>query len=63
MQGDIKHHNLKIAYFQKKGAKDKSITILLFISTFHNFTLKLKTGSATRVVKPILKARNLDDKC
>ena len=31
VQGEIKHRNLKIAYFQKKVAKDKSITILLFI--------------------------------
>ena len=44
VKSDIKHHNLKYIYFQKKGAKDKSITILLFMSTFHNFAHKLKTG-------------------
>ena len=63
VQGEIKHHNYKNVYFQKKRTKDKSITILLFMLTFHNFADKLKNGLATRVVKPILKIRNRDDKC
>ena len=54
-QGETKYHKLKNVYFKEKGAKDKSITILLFMSNFHNFAYKLKTGWATRVVKPILK--------
>ena len=29
------------------------------MTTFHNFDLRIETGSATRVVKPILKIRNV----
>ena len=54
LQGDIKHHNLK-NYFQEKGAKDKTITILLSMPTLHNFAHKVKTGRATMVVKSIFK--------
>ena len=54
LQGDIKHHNFK-NYFQKKGAKDKNISILLSMPTLHNFAHKVKTGRATRVVQPIFK--------
>ena len=32
--------------------KVKNITILLFIKTFHNFTLRIQTGGARRVLKP-----------
>ena len=62
VQGETKDHNLKNVYFVKKGGKDKSITISLFMSTFHIFAHELKTGWATRVVMAILKTRNLDDK-
>ena len=52
LQGDI--NNLK-NYFQEKGAKDKTITILLSMPTLHNFAHKVKTGRATMVVKSIFK--------
>ena len=35
------------------------MTILNFMTTFHNFDLRIETGWATRVVKPILKIRNV----
>ena len=44
LQDEIKYHNLKNVNFQKKGAKDKNITILLFMTTFHNFALRIETG-------------------
>ena len=39
----IKCRNLKNLHFEKNGAKDKNITILFFMSTFHNFAHKMKT--------------------
>ena len=32
------------------------------MTTFHNFALKTEAGWATRLVKPILKTRNVNDK-
>ena len=31
------------------------------MTTFHNYPLKLETGRSTRMVKPILKTRNVND--
>ena len=59
----IKYHNLKNVNFKKKGAKDKNVTILLFMTTFHNFAFRIETGWAPRVVKPILKIRNVINRC
>ena len=33
------------------------------MTTFYNVALKLKTGWATKVVKPILEIRNVSDVC
>ena len=59
----IKYHNLKYVNLQKEGAKDKSIKILLYMTTFHNFAVRMETGWATRVVKPILKIINVINRC
>ena len=45
----------------KKIQKLKNIATSHFTNTFHYFTLKIKTGSATRMVNPILKTRNVND--
>ena len=63
LQVEIKCHNLKCVDFEKKGAKDKNIAILFFMSTFHNFAHEIKTGWAAMVIKPILKTTNVDDQC
>ena len=44
VQDEIKCHNLKNNNFQKKSAKNKSITILLLMSTLRNFVYNVKTG-------------------
>ena len=38
-----------------------NITISHFTTIFHNFALEIETGSATRMVNPILKTRNVND--
>ena len=45
---------------RKRAQNLKSITILLFITSFHNFILKIDTSCATRV-KIILKTGNVND--
>ena len=37
--------------FLEKGNESTSITILHFMSTFHNFALRIQTGGATGVLK------------
>ena len=58
-----KFYNLKNVNFQKKGVKVKKITILRFMTTFHNFILRIETDWATKVVKLILKIRNAIYRC
>ena len=48
-------HILTIDHFIKYTA------ILYFTTTFHNIALKIETGWATRMVKPIFKARIVND--
>ena len=45
----------------RKTQKLKNITIPYFTTIFHNFALKIETGRATRMVKPILKTGNKND--
>ena len=52
---DTKCYNPKICIWRKRVQKLKSITIFHFLITFHKFVFKIKTGWATRVIKPILK--------
>ena len=47
--------------FSKRAEKLNNITFLHFMTTFHNFTLKIDTSHVKRVVKPILKTRNAID--
>ena len=49
--------------FWEKDPKDKNLTLLLFVTTAHDFALKIETGWSTRVAKSILKTRNDNDKC
>ena len=44
----------------RKLKKNKNITVSHFTTTFHNFALKIGTNGATRMVKPILKTRNVN---
>ena len=37
--------------------------MLHFMTTFRGFTLKIETGSVTKVVEPALKTRNINDNC
>ena len=47
--------------FWEKPESWKNIAISHFTTTFHNFALKIETGGATRMFKPILKTRNVND--
>ena len=47
-------------YILRKTQKLKNI-ISYFTITFYIFVLKIETGWATRMIKPILKARNVID--
>ena len=49
--------------FWEKDPKDKNLILLLFVTTAHDFALKIETGWSTRVAKSILKTRNDNDKC
>ena len=40
----LEFHGMKNLNYQKKGAKTKNITILHFMTTFHNFALRIETG-------------------
>ena len=51
----------KKMFIFRKNQKLKNITISYFKTTFHNFTVEIETGWATRMVKSILKTRNVDD--
>ena len=62
-QSEIKCQNFKNEHFQKKGVKVRNITILHFVITFYNFVLRTETGWAKKVVKPILRIRNVIDRC
>ena len=44
--GEIKFYNLKNEHFEKKSpkSKKKNITILHFVTIFHNVTLKIETS-------------------
>ena len=35
----------------------------IFVIIFHDFALRIETGSAKEVVKPILRIRNVIDRC
>ena len=48
-------------YIFRKTQKLKNITISHFVTTLHKFALKIETGWVTRMVMPILKARNVND--
>ena len=48
-------------YILIKTQKLKNITISHFTTTFHNFALKIETGWATRMIKPILETRVAND--
>ena len=48
---------------QKRAWKLKNIAFLHFMTTFHDSTLKIETGWAKNVVKPISEPRNIKDKC
>ena len=52
LQVEIKCYILKNVIFWKKGTKVKNITILHFMTTFHNFALRIRTGGASWVLKP-----------
>ena len=47
-------------YILRKTQKLKT-TISYYTTTFHNLPLKIENGWATRMVKPILKTRNVND--
>ena len=51
----------KKMFILRKTQKLKNITISYFKTTFHSFAVKIETGWATRMVKSILKTRNVDD--
>ena len=48
-------------FWEKEPKKLKNITILHLMTTFHKVTFK--TGQATKVFKPIMKTRNVNNKC
>ena len=48
-------------YILIKTQKLKNIKTTYFTTTFNNFPLKIETGRAARMVKPILKTRNIND--
>ena len=49
-------------YILIKTQKLKNIKASNFTTTFNNFPLKIETGGrAARMVKPILKTRNIND--
>ena len=52
--GQKKILKLKNVPFEKKGLTVKKHKILHFITTFHNFTIKIETSWAKRLVKLIL---------
>ena len=54
----------KIFHFlEKEPKKWKNITILHFMTTFHNVALKIEISfKATKVFKPIMKTRKVNDK-
>ena len=51
----------KKMFIFRKTQKLKNIKISYFKTTFHNFAVEIETGWATRMVKSILKTRNVDD--
>ena len=57
-----KCHKFKNVHFYKKSGKVKNMIVLNFTTAFHNFAIIIETGRATRVVKPILKITNVNDK-
>ena len=59
----IKVCNLKNVFFEEKGPKVKNLTTLNFMTTLYYFALNIETGWYTRVVKPILKSKNVNDIC
>ena len=44
---------------RKKAESEKSF--FHFITTFHNYALKVETSPSKRMVKPILETRNAND--
>ena len=44
MEREIKSHNLKNVHLEKNGVKVKNIAILNFMTTLHNFALRIETG-------------------
>ena len=48
-------------YILRKTQKLKNMTVSHFAATFQNFSLKIETRLATRMVKPILKTRSVND--
>ena len=53
----------KYTFWEKEPKNLKNITILHHMATFHNFALKIEVGWVAKVVKPILRTRNVNNKC
>ena len=60
----MKYHNLKnVNFFLKKGTKHKKNNNFTIHENLPYFVLRMETGWATSVVKPILKIRNVINRC